>query len=273
MASSLKPVIALFHGAFFNPVHYRRLIAPLRARGFVVVAPALPSTGLDDSAAGRTYVDDAARVLSYLAPHLDAGREAVVVGHSQGGIAASAVAEGQTVADRRARGLPGGVRALVYLTALAVPNKGDSLLSLMGGTPPPIYKAEGPFYVLTDYAFSAEAPDMQIPESERVPLSKTLAHQSKASIEAPVHFTAADVAVPKTYIVGTEDPSLPPELQEGLARSTGCRVVKIKAGHFPFLESEDKANQVVDIIADVATEEKGGNRSDRAVVAAGLVTN
>lgn len=141
MASS-KPVIVIFHGAFFAPVHYRKLIEPLRTQGYVVIAPPLPCTGLDDSAAGRTYVDDVKRILEYLTPYLDQGREAVVFAHSQGGIAASALTEGQTVEDRKARGLKGGIKSVVYLAALAIPTKGASLLGIMGGTPPPIYRAE-----------------------------------------------------------------------------------------------------------------------------------
>ncbi|KAI1776881.1 alpha/beta-hydrolase [Hypoxylon cercidicola] len=251
MASS-KPVIVLIHGAFFAPVHYRKLIEPLRAQGYVVIAPPMPSTGLDDSAAGRTYVDDVKRILEYLTPYLDEGKEAVVVGHSQGGITASAVTEGQTVEDRKAKGLKGGVKAVVYLTALAIPTKGASLMGLLGGTPPPIYKAEGPFYVLTEHAFSPDQADLQIPKEDQIALSKTLVHQSKASIEAPVQFTAADVTASKTYIVCLEDQSLPAALQESFAQMTGCRVIKIKSGHFPFLESEEKAKEVIDIIVDVA---------------------
>lgn len=140
--ASQKPVIVLIHGAFFAPVHYRTLIEPLRAQGYIVLSPPMPSTGLDDSAAGKTYVDDVKRLLEYLVPYLDEGKEAVVIGHSQGGIAASAVTEGQTVEERKAQGLKGGIKAVIYLTALAIPMKGASLLGLLGGTPPPIYKAE-----------------------------------------------------------------------------------------------------------------------------------
>ncbi|KAI1769480.1 alpha/beta-hydrolase [Hypoxylon sp. FL1150] len=242
--ASPKPVIVLIHGAFFAPVHYRRLIEPLRAQGYVVLAPPMPSTGLDDSAAGKTYVDDAKRILEYLIPYLDEGKEAVIVGHSHGGIAASALTEGQTVEDRKAKGLKGGVKSVVYLAALAIPTKGASFLGLLGGTPP-IYKEEGPFYVLTNYAFLPIHPD------DKIALSKTLVHQSKASLEASVQFTAADVTASKTYIVCLEDQGLPAALQESFAEMTGCRVVKIKSGHFPFLESEEKAKEVIDIIVEV----------------------
>ncbi|KAI1142330.1 alpha/beta-hydrolase [Hypoxylon sp. FL0543] len=250
--SSQKPVIVLIHGAFFAPVHYRKLIEPLRAQGYVVASPPLPTTGIDDTVAGKTYVDDVKRLLEGLTPFLDEGREAVVVGHSQGGIAASALTEGQTVEERKAKGLKGGIKAVIYLTALAIPEKGASLAGLLGGTPPPIYRAEGPFYILTEQALSPEAGDMRIPKDDQAALAKSLAHQSLASIEAPVQFTAVDVTVPKTYIICTEDASLPAALQESMAQAAACKVVKIEAGHFPFLESTEKATEVVDIIVDVA---------------------
>ncbi|KAI0840947.1 alpha/beta-hydrolase [Hypoxylon sp. FL0890] len=250
--SSEKPVIVIIHGAFFSPMHYRKLIEPLRAQGYVVVSPPMPTTGLDDTVAGKTYVDDVKRLLEDLTPFLDQGKEAVVVGHSQGGIAASALTEGQTVEERKAKGLKGGIKAVVYLTALAIPIKGASLMGMLGGTAPPIYRAEGPFYVLTEQALSPENGDLRVPKEDQIALSKSLVHQSKASLEAAVHFTAVDVTVPKTYIVCSEDPSLPATLQESMAQAAACKVVKIESGHFPFLESTEKATEVVDIIVDVA---------------------
>ncbi|KAI0899725.1 alpha/beta-hydrolase [Annulohypoxylon nitens] len=250
--ASQKPVIVIIHGAFFSPVHYRGLIEPLRAQGYVVVSPPMPTTGLDDTVGGKTYVDDVKRLLELLTPYLDEGREAVVLGHSQGGIAASALTEGQTVEDRKAKGLKGGIKAVIYLTALAIPVKGATLSGLLGGTPPPIYRAEGPFYVLTELALSPQSGDLRIPEDVQLGLSKSLVHQSKASLEAPVQFTAVDVTVPKTYIICSEDPSLPPTLQETMAQAAGCKIVKIEAGHFPFLESAEKAKEVVDVIVEVA---------------------
>ncbi len=81
---STKPVIVIVHGAFHPPIYYRKFIEPLRAEGYTVLAPALPTTGLDDSVAGTTYVDDVRRIYESLLPLLDdGGREAVIVAHSQ----------------------------------------------------------------------------------------------------------------------------------------------------------------------------------------------
>lgn len=114
----------------------------------------MPTTGLDDTVGGKTYVDDVKRLLGLLTPYLDEGREAVVLGHSQGGIAASALTEGQTVEDRKAKGLKGGIKAVIYLTALAIPVKGATLSGLLGGTPPPIYRAEVRCVASPSYTFT-----------------------------------------------------------------------------------------------------------------------
>lgn len=132
---SSSPVIVIVHGAFHPPVFYQPLVAALKAapHNYTVLAPALPSTGSDDSVAGKTYVDDVRRIHADLLPLLDAGRQAVLVCHSQGGIAGSAAAENQTVVDRNTRGLPGGVKAVVYISAFAFGEKDMSVIKFVGG--------------------------------------------------------------------------------------------------------------------------------------------
>jgi pimeloyl-ACP methyl ester carboxylesterase len=125
-----KPVIILVHGAWHSPVHYRKLIEPLRTQGYTVLAPTNASVGIDDSVAGKTYIDDVKRIHEALLPHLDAGREAVMVCHSYGGIPGTASLEGQTVEERTARGLRGGVKEVLYFAAAAIPQRGMSLYTL-----------------------------------------------------------------------------------------------------------------------------------------------
>jgi pimeloyl-ACP methyl ester carboxylesterase len=136
MATTEKPVIVLVHGAWHHPHYYRRLIDPLREQGYVVLAPPMASTGPDDSVAGKTWVDDVRRIHEVMLPHLDEGREAIVVCHSQGGIAGSASIEGQSVAERKALGLKGGVRAVIYIAAFALPERGLSLFAAVGSKVP-----------------------------------------------------------------------------------------------------------------------------------------
>lgn len=83
-STSTKAIIIIIHGAFHPPIYYRNLIEPLRAQGYTVLAPPMPTTGLDDSVNDTTYVDDVRRIHESLLPLFDKeGREAVVVAHSQ----------------------------------------------------------------------------------------------------------------------------------------------------------------------------------------------
>jgi hypothetical protein len=135
-----KAVVAIIHGAWHSPIYYRKLIQPLRQHGHIVIAPPMPSTGIDDSCTDKTYIDDVKRIHESLIPYMDQGKEAVIVCHSQGGIAGSAVTEGQTVKERKARGLKGGIKAIIYVCAFALSAKGESLVSLIGGNLPPFYE-------------------------------------------------------------------------------------------------------------------------------------
>lgn len=249
-----KPVIVLAHGAWHPPHYYRKMIEALRKTGFIVLAPPLPTTGLDDSVADKTYVDDVKRIHEALVPHLDAGQQAVIVSHSQGGIAGSAATEGQTVEDRKARGLNGGIKAIIYLTAFAFTEKGASLIGNLGGECAPFF---GPdpndpaFHKLNEKAASAFY--NTLPESAGLIMADGLMYQSKASQWAKAHFVAADVTVPKTFIICSDDQAIPSEFQRHMAQATGCDIVEIKSDHSPFLE-DDRNQQVVDIICRVASK-------------------
>ncbi|KAF7523024.1 hypothetical protein G7054_g11917 [Neopestalotiopsis clavispora] len=253
--STEKPVIVLIHGAWHPPHYYRKTINLLRKQGYVVLAPALPTTGLDDSVAGKTYVDDVKRVHESLLPYLDAGRQAVVLCHSQGGIAGSACVEGQTVEDRKARGLDGGIKSIIYLAAFALPERGGSLIGGIGGECAPFFAADPedpPFHKLTEKAANTFYNTLQ-PEEMRQILVDGLAYQSKASQYAEAHFAATDVTIPKTYVVCSEDQAIPREVQMHLASATGCEIIEITSDHSPFMR-DDKNQEVVDIVCRVASK-------------------
>ncbi|KAK7753804.1 hypothetical protein SLS62_004169 [Diatrype stigma] len=233
--TSTKPIIVIVHGAFHPPIYYRKLIEPLRAQGYTVLAPPMPTTGLDDSVNGTTYVDDVRRIHESLLPLFDKeGREAVVVGHSQGGIAAAAVTEGQTVAERKARGLQGGIRAMVYIAA--------------GAHYVPVMPAERKGVVPLYNSLPTEAEQWRAAED--------LVPQSRASVNAAVHFVAADVhrdvAGRSTYVVCTRDMAVPVAAQRAWAAASGCRdVVDLESDHSPFL-GDERARRVVHVIVGVA---------------------
>ena len=92
-----------------------------------------------------------------------------------------------------------------------------------------------------------------LPEAEQWRAKDWLAHQSRASLNEPVHFAAGDVAasVLKTYIVCTQDMAAPPEVQRVWAQASRCRVVEIESDHSPFMD-DARAALVLDVIVDVA---------------------
>ncbi|KAH6659220.1 hypothetical protein BKA67DRAFT_543884 [Truncatella angustata] len=94
--TSEKLVSVLVHGAYHLPHFCRKPIEQLRRDGYVVLAPAHDGhgTSLDNSIADNMYVDDEKRIHETPLPHLHAGRESVLVCHSQRGIAGSAATAG-----------------------------------------------------------------------------------------------------------------------------------------------------------------------------------
>lgn len=128
-----KPIVLLVHGAWHRPLHYRLLIQDLQAQGFRVLAPPLASSGYDDSIDGKGWSDDVSRLQGALFPELDAGRKAIVVAHSYGGVPGTHVIQGQTVAEREARGLKGGIMSVVFIAAFPAVQAGPSLLEATRG--------------------------------------------------------------------------------------------------------------------------------------------
>lgn len=135
-----RPTIIIIPGAWHQPVHYTALAEPLRQQGYKVEVAALSTMGDPDAIRAKTHHDDVEIVRALLEPHLAAGREVVLVGHSYGGLVATDTAAGFTVEERGAvptgpdGGLQvqgGGVRAVVYIASPAVVEKGISLTSGM----------------------------------------------------------------------------------------------------------------------------------------------
>lgn len=64
-----------------------------------------------------------------------------------------------------------------------------------------------------------------------------------------VHFVTADVKAPRYYIKCTKDKAIPADIQQEMARNSGCRIIEIESDHSPFLHSN--ATRVVAIITAI----------------------
>ncbi|KAJ1323192.1 alpha/beta fold hydrolase [Microdochium nivale] len=252
MATAEKPVILLVHGAWHSPGHYNTLIKSLREAGYTVLAPPLATAGPDDSIIGKSVVDDVNRIHEAVLPHIEAGRQIVVVSHSYGGIPATESCAGHTVNERAARGLEGGIKAMVYITAYALDKAGKKLVDYdptgdffdvkpeTGVSTLRLHAAKQTFY-------AADVPD----DSDRDAAVKFLGDHSAACFVAPVALGAAELMVPKTYIICKHDDCITPGKQRAMAEGCGegTKIVELAAGHSPFLVTAHVESLVKEIEA------------------------
>jgi pimeloyl-ACP methyl ester carboxylesterase len=119
--SSAKPTILLVHGAFCTPEFFGDLPSKLNALSYPVLTIQLPTA---DEIPGATVKSDVAAIHELILPELDQGKEIVIVAHSYGGIPGCASIEGLSVPDRALQGKQGGIRAILFIAAFALPKKG-----------------------------------------------------------------------------------------------------------------------------------------------------
>jgi pimeloyl-ACP methyl ester carboxylesterase len=129
-----KPVIAIVQGAWHRAVHYKAFAQALTAKDYTVLQPDNVSAGDVENIKGKTHADDVKVIREALQPSLDEGKRIVLVCHSYGGIPGSAAVEGYQLHEREAKGLSGGIMHIVYVASFALPVKGLSLLTAIGGT-------------------------------------------------------------------------------------------------------------------------------------------
>ncbi|KAI1145565.1 Alpha/beta hydrolase fold-1 [Nemania diffusa] len=240
-----KPIIILIHGAWHTPDAWHKVKFRLEAVGYEVYAPKSLTTA-ESEPLNCSWRVDAAAIHDLVIPLFNQGRKAVIVGHSYGGIVAAASVEGQSVADRESRGLSGGFSALVYICAFAMPQRGLSIFSMIGGKSPEwIVPAENipnsinvvpqltPFY-------NDLSPD------EATEWIGKLQNQSQRTFEEPVEFCANDINIPMTYLICEGDKAIPLQLQELMTSAIPrMKTRRCQAGHSPFLSQPGLTAEVI----------------------------
>ncbi|KAM5342263.1 hypothetical protein ACJ41O_013229 [Fusarium nematophilum] len=247
-----KSVIVIVHGAWHRPKHYDGLKQGLADRGFSVIQPENVTSGAASDIAGKTHLDDVAVIHQAMEEPLAAGQEITIVCHSYGGIPGSAAVEGYQIHERREKGLPGGVRHVVFVTSFALPAKNLTLLMALGGEYGDFLERRDDILALTENARKAFYNDLDPETTSRA--FDDCVYQSTASSETAVPFVAADIAVPKTYVACENDAAIPIEGQLAMAGAMGetVRIEKLDSGHSPFLNKE-ALPKLVDILARVAS--------------------
>ncbi|TVY29754.1 hypothetical protein LHYA1_G002033 [Lachnellula hyalina] len=119
MAASL-PTIVLVHGAWHTQPNYHNYIEALKAQGFKVLTPHLPSSS-GKSPPDASFPEDVVAVREVVENLVEAGERVLMVMHSYGGAVGTDAITGLSFTERKAEGKKGGVIHLFYMCAYILP--------------------------------------------------------------------------------------------------------------------------------------------------------
>ena len=212
----MKPVV-LVHGAWHGAWCWDYVTPLLDAAGVPWVAPDLPSCARARERAG--VIEDVQTVEAAL-DALPGGEEAILLGHSRGGIVIS-----EAGAHRR-------VGSLIYLTAFLL-EAGETFGPAAGELRAP----------LGNDRFYNDCPDEQVAWA---------AKQLRPTFMGGAPFTPSRLAwaqKPTTYVVCTLDAAIPVADQRTMALRAG-RSVEWETGHSPFLNRPDLVAELLVALAE-----------------------
>jgi len=218
--------IVLIHGAWHGAWAFDRVAEPLRADGFAVHTIDLPLDGIaSDIAAARSLIEQ--------------HRDAVVLGHSYGGL----------VITHAAIGLP--VSHLVYLAAMMPGLEEDVSASVATARQSVLrgaFRPQPDGRIAIDPELSVEAFYHDCDPADA---------SNAASQLRPMQMDAFPIlrddpawkAIPSTYIVCANDKALHPKAQRAFA-ARAAHQLELEVAHSPFI---NKPDLVVEILADLAS--------------------
>lgn len=223
--------IVLVHGAWADGSSWAKIIGPLQAKGFHVVAVKNPLT---------TLADDVATTQRAIA--LMDG-PVLLVGHSYGGAVITEAGSDPKVAG------------LVYVAAFA-PDVGQGVGDLGKEYPPAPGGAElrpdsQGFLSLTSKGIEEDfAADL--PLAERKVLTATQGPTNGAVFGAKIT-TATWRTKPTWYIVASNDRMIPPDLERQFAKTMNAKTISLPSSHVPMLSHP---TEVANFIAEAAASVK-----------------
>jgi pimeloyl-ACP methyl ester carboxylesterase len=234
--------LVMVHGAFAGAWKWGPLTEPLESAGHSVETFDLPGSGADQTPVAEVtleaYVDRVAAQLE------QRDEPAVLVASSMGGV----------VCTQTAAWHPEKVAAIVYVAAFA-PRDGQSLLDL---TQLPegaedeiqanlVVEGDPPSGTLTREA-SRSAEYLQTTEKDFDWAYPQHRAQAVAPFTQPVQIPAGALdSVKRSYVICTQDHSIPPPLQRRMVADNGIEdVVEIETDHSPMLSRTGELAEAID---------------------------
>jgi len=225
MPPQSKPSIVFCHGLWADGSCFSKVIQPLQADGFEVIAT---QYGLD------TPEEDVATVIRTLGR---VSSPAILVGHSYGGSVITAAGTDDRVAG------------LVYIAALA-PDADETSQTLQDKFPTTdvfdhIDVADGRIWLLPDgiECFAGDLPEAEqalVWATHYAPAADLFGHNAEG---------VAWKSKPSWYIVANNDRTVHPELERFVADRMGATTHDVNSSHVPMLSEPDL---VVDVIREAA---------------------
>jgi pimeloyl-ACP methyl ester carboxylesterase len=226
----------LVHGAFGGAWCWQPVVAALEAAGHTVDALDLPGGGDDRTPVEEITLEACAdRVRETLGSRPE---DAVLVAHSMGGVvatqAAGAGADGISRLIFVAAFMPANGQSLLDLTRL--PEGADDLIQANI-----VVEGDPPVASLVDEAAVAAIYNRCTDEQRAWALPQRRP-QAVAAFATPVSVDEdALAAIPRSYVLTTQDRSIPPALQRRMIREHPCeRVIELDTDHAPYLSATDE---------------------------------
>ena len=233
MNTASRPTIVFCHGIWADGSCFSKVIPPLQAEGYEVIAA---QYGLD------SYKEDVATVKRTLNR---VGSPVILVGHSYGG------------ATITAAGVDERVVGLVYIAAVA-PDAGETVQDQLDKYPSDIFSrvevADGRAWMLPNgtefFAGDLSKEDQKLVWATHYAPVADLFQQQKLGAD-----NVAWRSKPSWYILATQDHTVHPDLQRWVSKRMGATVTEVVSSHVPMLSQPDV---VIDVIRKAAAAVQKG---------------
>ncbi|KAF7946472.1 hypothetical protein EAE96_009470 [Botrytis aclada] len=249
MAASL-PTIVLVHGAWHTPKNYETYINALKAQGFKVVCPRLPSCN-GSSPPDSSLPEDTVAVRDVVEPLVEAGERVLMVMHSYGGAVGTDAIENLFFEDRKAAGKSGGVIHLFYMCAYIL-QPGTSVFDIIQEVG---FAHLWPQFVeqfADGSTFPVDPVQLFLGSVEKDIVDKALLHLVRSPLSAFETKTKGDAwrKLPVTYILTQQDYSVPRPYQDLMLEKVKKEGVSVKTqdyetSHSIFITKQDEMVQAV----------------------------